>query len=448
MQDIFTGKLQTVTAPAVVNATGGLGVLFQKSTNSVVCTGAANGRLYMQGMKYANGEFIQIHPTAIPGEDKLRLISECVRGEGGRVFVYGDSSKTITTSDGRTISCGTTGEPWYFLEKLYPAYGNLVPRDIGAREIMRVCQMGLGIDGKMQVYLDIRHLPPDKLDRLESVLEIYRTFTGEDPTKAAMRIFPAVHYTMGGAWVDWPAANDPDRKKRFRQMTNLPGCFAIGEADCQYHGANRLGANALLSCIFSGLVAAPEVARYIQSGVPKKSQKPFQTALASEEQKRNDLLSRSGPENIHLLHEELSDVLVKNVTVNRSNEDLEKTLSSIYDIRNRYQHISLSDRQIAMNQTLQFAHQFEAMIEIALVITKGALERNESRGSHAKEEFPERDDENWLKTTLASYTSQGPKITYRPVDCRYLKPQKRVYTEAEKATPRFEGLPETFDLPL
>jgi len=448
MSDLFTGKIQTLAAPCVVNATGGLGVLFQKSTNSTVCTGAANGRLYMQGMKYANGEFIQIHPTAIPGQDKLRLISESVRGEGGRIFVYGDSSKTITTPDGKSISCGTTGEPWYFLEELYPAYGNLVPRDIGAREIMRVCEMGLGIDGGMQVYLDVTHLPDYKLERLESVLEIYKTFTGEDPQKTPMRIFPAVHYSMGGAWVDWPASEDPDRQKRFRQMTNIPGCFAIGEADFQYHGANRLGANALLACIFSGLVAAPEVFRYLKSHKPKEDPRLFQEALSFEEQKRSDLLSRSGSENIHRLHEELADALVHHVTVNRSNVDLEKTLHTIYKIRERYKHISLSDKQIAMNQTLQFARQFEAMIEVALLITKGALKRNESRGAHAKAEFPDRDDKNFLKTTIATYRPEGPEIEYKDVDCRYLPLQKREYTVAEQAEPQFEELPETFDLPL
>ena len=129
-------------------ATGGPGLIFKKSTNSTFCTGAANGRLYMQGMKYANGEFIQIHPTAIPGEDKLRLMSESARGEGGRIWVYGDSSKTIATPTEESIPCGKTGEPWYFLEELYPAFGNLVPRDIGAREILRVCELGLGVDGK------------------------------------------------------------------------------------------------------------------------------------------------------------------------------------------------------------------------------------------------------------------------------------------------------------
>ncbi|MCB1149366.1 MAG: FAD-binding protein, partial [Chlamydiia bacterium] len=142
MMDLFNLKLEVLKADAVVIATGGCGVLFKRSTNSTFCTGAANARLFMQGMDYANGEFIQIHPTAIPGIDKLRLMSESARGEGGRVWVVGDASKTITTPDGRTIPCGETGKPWYFLEELYPAFGNLVPRDIGAREILRVCEMG------------------------------------------------------------------------------------------------------------------------------------------------------------------------------------------------------------------------------------------------------------------------------------------------------------------
>jgi succinate dehydrogenase / fumarate reductase, flavoprotein subunit len=238
IMDLFNLKLNVLKADAIVIGTGGCGLIFKKSTNSTFCTGAANGRLFKQGMLYANGEFIQIHPTAIPGQDKLRLISESVRGEGGRVWVYGDASKTIETADGNIIPCGKTGEPWYFLEEMYPAFGNLVPRDIGAREVLRICEMGLGIDGQMQVYLDIAHLSAEKQERLSSVLDIYEKFTGQDPRKVPMRIFPAVHYTMGGAWVDWPAADDPDRFERYRQMTNLPGCFNIGESDCQFHGAN------------------------------------------------------------------------------------------------------------------------------------------------------------------------------------------------------------------
>ena len=179
-------------------------------------------------------------------------MSESIRGEGGRVWVYGDASKSIETPDGKTIPCGETGKPWYFLEELYPAFGNLVPRDIAAREILRIFELGLGIEGREEVYLDVTHLPEEIVHKLESVLHIYQRFTGEDPREVPMRIAPAVHYSMGGAWVDWPAADASDRKERFRQMSNLTGCFVAGEADYQYHGANRLGANSLLSCIFGG----------------------------------------------------------------------------------------------------------------------------------------------------------------------------------------------------
>ena len=165
------------------------------------------------------------------------------------MWVYGNSSKTILMADGKEIPCGKTGEPWYFLEDLYPAFGNLVPRDIASREVLRICELGLGVDGGNQVYLDVSHLPSSQQKKLESVLEIYHKFTGDDPRKVPMKIFPAVHYSMGGAWVDWPAADDPDRWTRFRQMTNIPGCFNVGESDFLYHGANRLGANSLLSCI-------------------------------------------------------------------------------------------------------------------------------------------------------------------------------------------------------
>lgn len=448
-QDLYTQQFMSLAADVVVVATGGLGVLYRKSTNSTFCTGAANGRLFMQGMHYANGEFIQIHPTAIPGEDKLRLISESVRGDGGRVWTYGDSSKTISTADGKEIPCGKTGERWYFLEELYPAYGNLVPRDIASREIMRVCNLGLGIDGGSQVFLDVTALSSDRLKRLEGVLDIYKKFTGEDPSKQPMRIFPAMHYTMGGAWVDWPAANDSDRLLRFRQMTNLRGCFVIGEADYEFHGANRLGANSLLSSVYSGLVAACEIPRYIMMLNPTKSlETAFASALHAEEEKRKNLLSRNGPENVFALHDELSEWLVQNVSVNRDNKNLSATMSKIKEIRERFAHISLSDKGETLNQTLQFAHQFESMIELALVITKGALERNESRGAHAKAEFPNRNDADWLKTTIAQYNQDEPELTYRDVDCRYLKPQKRDYTVAAKVIPHFEGLPEKIDLPL
>lgn len=455
IQDLFNLKLEVLKADAVLLATGGPGLIFKLSTNSTFCTGAASGRLYRQGVKYANGEFIQIHPTAIPGPDKLRLMSESIRGEGGRVWVYGDSSKTVENAEGKTIPCGQTGKPWYFLEEMYPAFGNLVPRDIGAREILRICELGLGVDGRDQVFLDVTALPENKCHKIEAVLEIYQKFTGDDPRKIPMRIFPAVHYSMGGIWVDWPAVDDPDRFERFRQMTNVPGCFNAGESEYQYHGANRLGANSLLSCIFGGLVAGDEIPRYLKilkKGHTEISSTVFDKALKEEEEFKRDLLSRDGGENVHLLHEELASSMVRNVTVKRSNKNLELTLDKIKEIRERYQKISLSDRSRFANQTYIFANQFRAMLDLAMIITKGALLRNEMRGAHFKPEFPGRDDENWLKTTIAVFDQAGedPRIDYEPVDCRHLDPrgQKRDYSKAVKIKPHLENIPGNIKLPI
>jgi len=446
--DLFNMALFTLKADAVVIATGGLGLLFKKSTNSTFCTGAANGRLFMQGMKYANGEFIQIHPTAIPGTDKLRLMSESARGEGGRVWVYGDASKQVQTPNGEFIPCGETGQPWYFLEALYPAFGNLVPRDIGAREILKVCELGLGIDGGMQVYLDVSHLSPEKQHKLESILDIYRKFTGEDPRKVPMKIFPAVHYTMGGAWVDWPAADAPNRFQRFRQMTNLPGCFNVGESDYQYHGANRLGANSLLSCIFGGLVAGDEVGRYLELPLSASSSRFFDQALQEEEQRKQALLNCTGPENVHQLHTELADWMVRHVTVKRNNKDLDTTLNKIHEIKERFQHITLDDTTPFANMTYAFANQFGPMLEIAEVITLGARMRDESRGAHFKPEFPQRDDEHWLKTTIATYNKGACEISFHDLETPYLKPIPRDYSTAKKVQPKLENIPVNIQLPL
>src|SRR6201996_20300 len=244
--DLRSRELKTFAADAIIIATGGNGAIFGKSTNSVVCTGSADSALYQQGAYYANGEVIQVHPTCIPGEDKLRLMSESARGEGGRVWVpkqAGDkrAGKSIPESD-----------RWYFLEEWYPKYGNLVPRDVATRAIHKVVyEHGLGIDGQAMVYLDLTHIDRATLNRkLEGILEIYEKFVGDDPREVPMKIFPGMHYTMGGLWVD------------YNQMTNIPGVFAAGEAEYNYHGANRLGANSLVSCIYGGFMAGPRAMEY------------------------------------------------------------------------------------------------------------------------------------------------------------------------------------------
>lgn len=438
--DLFNMTLSAMHADAVVIATGGPGLIFRKSTNSTFCTGAANARLYMQGMHYANGEFIQIHPTAIPGEDKLRLMSESIRGEGGRVWVYGDASKEITLPDSdQKIPCGETGQPWYFLEQMYPAFGNLVPRDIAAREILRVCELGLGIEGKQQVYLDVTHLDGQKHKKLASVLDIYHKFTGEDPKEVPMRVFPAVHYSMGGAWVDWPASDDEDRYSRYRHMTNIKGLFNVGESDYLYHGANRLGANSLLSCIYGGLVSGEEITRYTadhQEQLLKEEDfaQHSQEALQLEKDRQEVIWNAKGEEDVYKLHEELSDVMISEVTVKRDNEGLKKAFEKVCEIAERFKNIGLSDKGRFANPVFAFAYRFESMIALSAVMIEGALKRDEFRGAHFKPPFHARDDKNWLKTTIASYQegSLKPKITYRPVDLRYFDPVLRDYTSGKK----------------
>ncbi len=446
IMDLYNLKLTTFKADAVLIATGGLGVIFKYSTNSTICTSAANGRLYRQGVNIANPEFIQIHPTAIPGNDKLRLMSESARGEGGRVWVPGNSAKKILNPKGEEVVCGITGEPWYFLEEFYPAFGNLAPRDIASREMIKVCDAGLGIEGKKQVYLDVTHLNEKTLHKLDAILDIYQKFTGDDPRVVPMKIFPAVHYTMGGLWVDFPATGDADRFLRYRHMTNMTGLFAAGECDFQYHGANRLGANSLLSCIYSGMVAANEMHRYVDDSNLKTEDlkgRFFEEAEAKELASKQDLLLRNGNENVHALHDELADIMVSNCTVQRSNPGLKEAMDKIHELQDRFKRISLDDRGSNLNQTFQFANQFGPMLDVAMTIAKGALLRDESRGAHAKKEYPERDDANFLKTTIASYDCKGgePKISYLAVDIRYLSPIKRDYTSAKRIKPELQNLP-------
>ncbi|MGB9624591.1 MAG: FAD-binding protein, partial [Phycisphaerae bacterium] len=221
-QNLIDMEIRAFPADAVVLATGGCGLIFGKSTNSVICTGAANARAYRFGAKYANGEFIQVHPTAIPGADKLRLMSESARGEGGRVWV------PRKPGDARPPREIPEAERWYFLEERYPQYGNLVPRDIATREIFAVCRDGYSVDPHSYcVYLDLTHIPRQELDRkLEGILEIYEKFQGVDPREEPMRIFPAVHYSMGGLWCDYekdPATGGLNRGSPKTLMTNIPG---------------------------------------------------------------------------------------------------------------------------------------------------------------------------------------------------------------------------------
>ncbi len=406
-------SVKVFEADAVILATGGIGAIFGKSTNSVVCTGSAQSAVYQQGAFYANGEFIQVHPTSIPGEDKLRLMSESARGEGGRVWV------PRKLNDPREPKQIPEADRWYFLEEWYPKYGNLVPRDVATRAIHKVVyEHELGIDGQPMVYLDLTHIDRATLDRkLEGILEIYEKFVGDDPREVPMKIFPGMHYTMGGLWVD------------FNQMTNIPGLFAAGESEYNYHGANRLGANSLLSCIYGGFQAGPNAMQYARGLQGASANGYGENERKRQEEINGRLLSSSGTENPFRLWRELGDTMTKNVTVIRYNKGLGEADEKIVELLERFRNINLSDKSQWANTSFAFTRQLGNMLQLARVVTQGAQLRDESRGAHYKPDFPERDDERFLKTTKASFAPDAdePRFTYEAVDTQFITPRPRRY---------------------
>jgi len=400
--DLASLEIGSFRADAVMVATGGPGVIFGKSTNSILNTGAANSNLYQQGAKYGNGEMVQIHPTAIPGRDKRRLISESVRGEGGRVWVPRD------------------GKKWYFLEEWYPAYGNLVPRDIAAQAIYKVVyDMGLGVDGEEAVYLDVTHKDPEELDvKLGGVLEIYEKFMGQDPREVPMKVFPAVHYSMGGMWVDYDL------------MTSIPGVFSGGEANYEYHGANRLGANALVSCTFDGVKGGPKMVEYAEGLDALAADAPasiYLDAVAGQEERRDEVLALDGGENPYDLHRELGEWMTRYCTVIRKEDKLRQTDEKIVELMERWRNVGLPDTGEWVNQSVVFTRQLWDMLTLARVMVAGAVARKESRGVHLRPDYPDRDDEKWLRTTIAEWTPDGPELSYEPVDVSLIPPRPRQY---------------------
>jgi len=452
IQDMFSMEIRALKADAVVMATGGCGLIFGKSTMSMICTGGANSRVYQEGAKYANGEFIQVHPTAIPGQDKLRLMSESARGEGGRVWV------PRTPQDKRDPRSIPEKERYYFLEERYPTYGNLVPRDIATREIFDVCaNLGLSVEkDDFCVYLDLTHLPPEAHHKLEGILAIYEKFAGADPRVAPMKIFPAVHYSMGGIWVDYEKDAKTGGLKLGspkNQMTNVPGLYAIGEADYQYHGANRLGANSLLSCIFAGLIMGPTLENYFKSLKQSAADLPasvFDRGVKKHKDHMDRLAARSGNENAYKLHDELGKSMTANCTVVRYNDKIKQTLGKIDELSQRYQHAPLADTGKWTNQNLSFTRALGDMLVLAKVIAMGALQRDECRGAHYKPDFDiqgldpgskenmttqarrwcddfKRRNDQWLKTTVAIHTTDGPMLSYEDVDTSLIPPRPRTY---------------------
>ncbi|QEG33479.1 succinate dehydrogenase flavoprotein subunit [Bythopirellula goksoeyrii] len=454
-QNLVTMEIRSFPADAVVLATGGCGLIFGRSTMSMACTGSAVSRAAQAGAKYANAEFIQVHPTAIPGADKLRLMSESARGEGGRVWV---PRKPHDPRDPKQIP---EAERYYFLEERYPEYGNLVPRDIATREIFDVCvNDGLSVEADRQcVYLDLTHISREELDRkLGGILHIYEKFQGVDPREYPMKIFPAVHYSMGGLWADYertPEGGLQPGSPRNHQ-THIPGLYAIGECDYQYHGANRLGANSLLSCIFTGLFIAPGIANMFKSLKESATDEKFVSLLrgqrALKQLEHENLLKREGGrENPYVIHQELGDVMTKAATVVRRNDQLTAAIETVNKLAERVENCSLSDTGNWTNQNVVFTKAVRDMFPVAKAILKGALARDECRGAHYKPAFDmpgidatdpaehrrqaeawcdkfEEKNRKWLKTTIASIDKSGePTLSYEDVDTSLIPPRPRLY---------------------
>ncbi len=442
--DLRTMEIRSFPAEAVMLATGGPGIVFGRSTNSVINTGTAAGRAFIEGAAYANAEFIQVHPTSIPGADKLRLMSESVRGEGGRVWVprkKGESRPPRDIPD---------ADRYYFLEEKYPKYGNLVPRDVATREIFEVCRnQGLGVGGKDGVYLDVTHIPAKVLDaKIKGVMEIYEKFVGEDPRHTPMIIFPGMHYSMGGLYVTFQPGKDdvPEVNHPKNQATTVPGLYAAGEVDHAYHGANRLGANSLLSCIYSGMIGGPAMIAYAKGQEKKAPAEVFESARKYWVDRFEQIRKLSGSENPYQMGAELGDWMTENVTVVRYNDKLKKTLVKLAEMKDRWSRVNVLDVSNNSNRTLSYVNQLWNMLELGQLITQCALLRDESRGSHFKPDasLPEpktrdpREDAEWMKlwqvrndkwakTTVARWAPNGPEVSYEAVATPVLAPEPRWY---------------------
>jgi succinate dehydrogenase / fumarate reductase flavoprotein subunit len=247
-------------------------------------------------------------------------------------------------------------------------------------------------------------------------------FVGDDPRQVPMRIFPGVHYSMGGLWVD------------FNQRTNIPGLLAAGECDYSVHGANRLGANSLLSCVYGGFIAAPAAIEYAENVERKgnESNGVHQAELKKQQEINNRILKQTGGENQYKLHEEMGKWMTDNVTVVRYNDRLKATDEKLVELQERFGKISINDSNLWATQAVPHARQLKNMLELARVITLGALNRNESRGAHYKPDFPNRDDDQFLKTTIAEYSEGAPLLSYEAVETDLIVPRKRDYSKGKK----------------
>ena len=432
VRDLTTGEVTSHSAHAVVLATGGYGNVFYLSTNAMACNVTAAWRAHRRGALFANPCYTQIHPTCIPSSDdfqsKLTLMSESLRNDG-RIWVPNNPDDT------RGADQIPEGERDYYLERKYPSFGNLVPRDVASRNAKTVVDAGKGIGPlKNGVYLDfsssLLRLGRDVVkERYDNLFEMYERITGEDPFKTPMRIYPAVHYTMGGLWVD------------YNLMTNIPGCYSMGEANFSDHGANRLGASALMQGLADGYFVLPyTIGDYL---APQLNQKPvptdhpaFKAAEAAVRDQNARYLGVKGKYSVDHFHRELGKIMWDYCGMERTEAGLNKALAEIPALYTEFQKdVKVLGDDQSVNQSLERAGRVDDFFQLGYLMCQDALHREESCGGHFRAEHQtddgeaQRDDENFSYVGAWGFNHAVADGTLHkePLSFEYCKPSQRSY---------------------
>ena len=394
--DLATGRFMTLRAKAMIIASGGLGTLYGFTTYSQTVSGDGQALAYRAGLNIEDPEFLQFHPTGLVPSGIL--MTEACRGEGGY----------LRNSEGKRL-----------MEKYAPKLMELAPRDIVSRSEMTEIIEGRGFRGPGgldYIHLDLTHLGAKKINTaLPLIREVCIKFIGLDPIEKPIPVRPVAHYSMGGIEADINGA------------TAMRGVWAAGEVACHsLHGANRLGSNSTTECIVWGGITGEEVVKYMKQNPPLLD---IPVDKVARERKRifEDLLHNKGRENPYEIKRELRETMDRHAGVFRTGEEMSAGLAKIKALKERYKHISITDKGSVYNSNLMNALEIQNLLELAEMLLTAALAREESRGGHARTDFPNRDDEKWLKHTLASYSDQGPKLSYKPVTITKWKPVERKY---------------------
>lgn len=440
-RNLVTGELERFGAHAVVIASGGYGNVFFLSTNAMASNGSAAFQCYRKGAGFANPCFTQIHPTCIPvhgdQQSKLTLMSESLRNDG-RIWVPKKIEDVKALRSGAKKPSDIAEEDRdYYLERRYPAFGNLVPRDVASRAAKERCDAGFGVNETgLAVFLDfktaIERLGKDVIkQRYGNLFDMYEEITDVNPYEQPMQIFPAVHYTMGGIWVD------------YNLMTTIPGLYAIGEANFSDHGANRLGASALMQGLADGYFVLPYtigdyLSHKIQAPKVKTDTKAFDEAEKGVKDKISKLLSINGKQSVDDIHKKLGHIMRENVGMARSKESLEKAIVEIQALRKEFwKDVKVVGKANEFNVELEKALRLADFLELGELMARDALNREESCGGHFRVEHQteegeaKRDDEHFVYAAVWEYKgeNEAPELTKEPLNFEFVHPAQRNYKD-------------------